>query len=386
MAENEDGQDQSEEPTEKRKRESKEKGQVPRSKDLTTTLLLMASVGALYIFGDYMASGLTDIFNYTFTIDRSVIFDDKAPFIYAQKSIMQGVLIIAPMGILLFIVAITAPAILGGWTFSSEAMIPKLSKMNPLSGFKRMFGLNAVIELLKGIIKVAVVGVVSYFVFLSFQDDFMQLANEPINVAMAHSISIFFWSFFMFSAALVLIVIVDVPYQIYEHTKKMKMTKQEVKDEYKESEGKPEVKGRIRQLQQQMAQSRMMEDVPDADVVVTNPTHFSIAIKYDQLKMKAPIVVASGTDLIAARIREIAIENDVPLYEAPPLARALYYTTDISDEVPSGLYVAVAQVLAYIFQLRNMDEKEKKEFERPEVEIPELFQKYTRMGGDTDIE
>ncbi|THB64393.1 MAG: flagellar biosynthesis protein FlhB [Gammaproteobacteria bacterium] len=384
MAENEDGQEQSEQPTEKRKRDSKEKGQVPRSKDLTTALLLMASVLALYLFGNYMAQGLIELFHYAFKINREVIFDDKSPVIYMQTSLIKGLLLVAPMAIMLFIVAIVAPALLGGWTFSAEALTPKLEKLSPLSGLKRMFGLNAVIELIKSIIKVVVVGLVSLWVFFFFKDDFLQLTNEPLKMAIGHSISIFFWAFFMFSASLLLIVAVDVPYQLYQHNKKLKMTKQEVKEEYKQTEGKPEVKGRIRQLQRQMANARMMQDVPDADVVVTNPTHYSIALKYDQLNMKAPLVVARGTDLVAAKIREIAIENEVPLYEAPPLARALYYTTDIGDEVPSGLYVAVAKVLAYIFQLKNMKQSEKEQFTKPEVDIPEEYQRYTEMGKRSD--
>ncbi len=384
MAENEDGQEQSEEPTEKRKKESKDKGQVPRSRDLTTMLLLLGSAALLWIFGDFMLRGLEEMFNWSFNLDRQTLLDEKAPYIYLIKAGRQGLTILAPIAIPLFFIAIISPAILGGWTFSAEAMKPKPEKMNPFKGIKRMFGVKSLVELLKSIGKVLVVGFVSYFVFWIYQDDFFALATEPLRVAIVHAGSMFFWAFFYISSALGIIAAIDVPFQLWQHKKELKMTKQEIKDEYKETEGKPEVKGRIRQMQRQMAQARMMDNVPEADVVVTNPTHFSVALKYDQLNMNAPIVVAKGTDIIAARIRELAQENEVPIFEAPPLARALYHTTEINDEVPAGLFVAVAQVLAYIFQLRGKTRYEQQDMNVPTIDIPDEFEKYTKQPDDAE--
>lgn len=384
MAENEDGQEQSEEPTEKRKRESKEKGQVPRSRDLTTMLLLLGSAALLWIFGGFMLRGMEEMFNWSFQLDRSTLLDDKSPYIYLIKAIQQGLMILAPIAVPLFFIAIISPALLGGWTFSAEAMKPKPEKMNPYKGIKRMFGVKSLVELLKSIGKVLIIGFVSFFVFLGYQDDIFSLATEPLRIAIAHAGSMFFWTFFYISSALGIIVLIDVPFQLWQHNKEQKMTKQEIKDEYKETEGKPEVKGRIRQMQRQMAQGRMMDNVPEADVVVTNPTHFSVALKYDQLNMNAPIVVAKGADIIAARIRELAQENEIPIFEAPPLARALYHTTEINDEVPAGLFVAVAQVLAYIFQLRGKTRYEQQDMNVPTIDIPDEFEKYTKQPDDAE--
>ncbi len=384
MAENEDGQERSEEPTEKRKRESKEKGQVPRSRDLTTMLLLLGSAALLWIFGDFMLQHLEELFNWSFKLERITLLDDKAPYIYLQKAIQQGLIILAPVAVPLFLIALVSPGLLGGWTFSGEAMIPKPEKLNPLKGLKRMVGVKSLVELIKSIAKVAVVGAVSFFVFWIYQDDFFALSTEPLRVAIVHAGSMFFWAFFYISSALGIIAAIDVPFQLWQHNKELKMTKQEIKDEYKETEGKPEVKGRIRQLQRQMAQARMMENVPEADVVVTNPTHFSVALKYDQLKMNAPLVVAKGTDIIAARIRELAQENEIPIFEAPPLARALYHTTEINDEIPAGLFVAVAQVLAYIFQLRGKSRYEQQSMAVPTIEIPEEFEKYAKQSENAE--
>lgn len=384
MAENEDGQEQSEEPTEKRKRESKEKGQVPRSRDLTTMLLLLGSAALLWIFGGFMLRGMEEMFNWSFQLDRSTLLDDKSPYIYLIKAIQQGLMILAPIAVPLFFIAIISPALLGGWTFSAEAMKPKPEKMNPYKGIKRMLGVKSLVELLKSIGKVLIIGFVSFFVFLGYQDDIFSLATEPLRIAIAHAGSMFFWTFFYISSALGIIVLIDVPFQLWQHNKEQKMTKQEIKDEYKETEGKPEVKGRIRQMQRQMAQGRMMDNVPEADVVVTNPTHFSVALKYDQLNMNAPIVVAKGADIIAARIRELAQENEIPIFEAPPLARALYHTTEINDEVPAGLFVAVAQVLAYIFQLRGKTRYEQQDMNVPTIDIPDEFEKYTKQPDDAE--
>lgn len=382
-AENEDGQERTEEPTPKRRREAREKGQIARSRDLNTTLVMLAGVAGLYAFGGYMGEGLFTVIDTNFRFGREVAFDPMAPVRMLQQAIGQGLLIVAPFVLLMLVAAIGGSVVLGGWSFSMQAMQPKLEKLDPIKGLKRIFSVRGLVELAKAIAKVAVVGVVGSMMLYNFQDDFRLLADASLEAGIAQGVKLFFTAFLLLSLALVLVAAVDVPYQLWETTKNLRMTKQEIKDEYKETEGKPEVKGRIRQMQRELARGRMLEQVPKADVVVTNPTHFAVALKYDQLKMRAPKVVAKGTDLVAARIRELAAENKVPIFEAPPLARALYHTTQLDREIPGGLYLAVAQVLAYIYQLRNVAATGQRPH-RPQPEIPEDFVKYANKGVSAD--
>lgn len=380
--ENENGQERTEEPTPKRRQEAREKGQVPRSRELNTTLIMLAAALGLSVFGGYMGNGLYDVADNHFRFERELAFDPLAPVRLLQQAIGRGLLVVAPFALLMVVVAIGSSVVLGGWSFSPQAMAPKLEKLNPIKGLQRMFSLRAIMELIKALAKVTVVGGVGALVLYNFQDDFLTLAGASLETGIALGIKLFFWAFVLLSLALALVAAVDVPYQLWDNTKKMRMTKQEVKDEFKETEGKPEVKGRIRQLQREMSRGRMLEQVPQADVVVTNPTHFAVALKYDQLKMGAPRVVAKGTQLMAARIRELALENKVPLFEAPPLARALYHTTEIDHEIPDGLYLAVAQVLAYIYQLRTATADSRPV--RPQPAIPEEFMQYMNQGMSTE--
>lgn len=380
--ENENGQERTEEPTPKRRQEAREKGQVPRSRELNTTLIMLAAALGLYVFGGYMGEGLHGVIDSNFRFEREVVFDPMAPVRLLQQAIGRGLLIIAPFALLMLAVALGSSVLLGGWSFNPQGMAPKLEKLNPIKGLQRIFSMRAIMELVKALAKVSVVGVVGLLVLYNFQDDFRALMRVSLETGIAGGIKLFFLAFLLLSAALALVAAVDVPYQLWENTKKMRMTKQEIKDEYKETEGKPEVKGRIRQLQREMARGRMLEQVPQADVVVTNPTHFAVALKYDQLKMGAPRVVAKGTDLLAARIRELAVEHKVPLFEAPPLARALYHTTEIDREIPGGLYLAVAQVLAYIYQLRTATADARPL--RPQPAIPEDFMQYANKGMSTE--
>ncbi|MBA1146992.1 flagellar biosynthesis protein FlhB [Ectothiorhodospiraceae bacterium WFHF3C12] len=383
--ENQDGQEKTEEPTAKRQREAKEKGQVPRSRELNTTLVMLAAAAGLLVLGPYISRHLLEVFHRTFQVSRSRVFDPQAPVELLYDTISIGLLAVAPFAILMLVVAVTSPLAIGGWSFSGKAMAPKLEKIDPLKGLKRIFGTRGLVELAKAVAKVLVVGAVGTLMFWTNLDDFAALAGEPLEGAMGHASTIFFMTFFALSGSLVIIALVDIPYQIWDHTQKIKMTKQEVKEEFKETEGKPEVKSKVRQLQQQMAQGRMMEQVPKADVVVTNPTHFAVALKYDQLHMRAPTVLAKGTGIVALNIRELAKENSIPLFEAPPLARALYHTTELEQEIPAGLYLAVAQVLAYIYQLRGAARDPKRRPSRPDPEIPEEFRQYTdTTGGRSD--
>ena len=375
-----DNEDRSEQPTAKRKRDAREKGQVPRSRDLTTTAVMLAGAAGLMLSGPHMADGFTALFHHAFHLGRKQVFDPQAPIRFLTGAFEHGLLIIAPFVLLLLVVALLAPALIGGWSFSVDAFLPKLEKLDPLKGIKRIFGVHGLVELIKSVVKVLVVGGVGVFLLWHWEVDFRRLAGEPLGVALVHAANLFFLAFFYLAGSLVLIAAVDVPFQLWEFNKNLRMTKQEVRDEFKETEGKPEVKGRIRQLQRRMAQGRMMENVPHADVVVTNPTHFAVALKYDQLRMRAPVVVAMGTDLVARRIREVAQENKVPLFEAPPLARALYHTSDLEREIPAGLYLAVAQVLAYIYQMRKSRKSGQGAPKRPNPEIPDEFLEYANRG------
>jgi flagellar biosynthetic protein FlhB len=276
-----------------------------------------------------------------------------------------------PLFGLIALAALLAPLALGGWSFSTAALMPQFNRLNPLSGFKRMFSMQSLVELLKALAKFGVVGIVAYLVLRNAISEILGLGQEPLRLAIAHSMQLAGYGLLTVSAGLLLIAGVDVPYQLWQYAKQMRMTRQEVRQEMRESEGSPEIKGRIRQVQQELARRRMMQEVPKADVIITNPTHFAVALCYDDKRMRAPRVVAKGVDEIAARIREIGAEHAVPLFEAPPLARVLYRNVELGEEVPSALYVAVAQVLGYIFQLRTAERAGAQPPPRPQVEVDE---------------
>ena len=276
-----------------------------------------------------------------------------------------------PFFTVVVVACLIGPTALGGFLLSGKAVAPKLSRMNPIKGIQRMFSMNSLVELLKSIAKVLLVGSVSIAMLMLFYAEILGLSTENINPALEHMLVIIGWSILAVSASMILIAAIDVPYQIFDHSKKMKMTLQEVKDEMKDTEGKPEVKGKVRQLQREMAQRRMMEAVPEADVVITNPEHFSVALKYDVDGGGAPMVLAKGVDFMAIKIREIANAHEILILEAPPLARAIYFTTEVEEEIPSTLYLAVAQVLAYVFQLKSHKEgKGRRPKPLPEIVVP----------------
>ena len=371
MAESESGADKSEEPTGKRLEESRKKGQIARSKELNTLAVTLTGTMALIIFGAYMGNVLMDIMRGNFSLPRDVLMSERSMALYLLASGKEALLAMQPFLIALLIASIVGPIALGGWLFSTEALQPKASRMNPLAGLKRMFSVQALVELLKALAKFLVILAVALVVLSVDQDDLLAIANEPIEPAILHSLKVVGWSAFWLSCGLILIAAVDAPFQLWSHKQKLKMTKQEVRDEYKDTEGKPEVKGRIRQLQREMAERRMMQAVPQADVVITNPTHFAVALKYDPEKGGAPLLLAKGGDFLALKIREIAQEHKVMVLESPGLARAVYYSTELDQEIPAGLYLAVAQVLAYVYQLRQYQAgKGKRPGPLPDLPIP----------------
>jgi flagellar biosynthesis protein FlhB len=353
MAESESGADKSEEPTEKRLRESREKGQLARSRELSTVAVTLGGIGGLLASGGGLAQTLMAMMQGTFELSRETLLDEGAMVRLLMGSGLMALEAIMPLLIALLIASIVGQVALGGWLFSAKAMAPKVSRMNPAAGLKRMFSTKALVELLKALGKFLVVLGVALLVLSAYQDDLLSIAKQPLDLAIMHSVEIVGWCALWMACGLIIIAAVDVPFQLWDNKQKLMMTKQEVKDEYKDSEGKPEVKSRIRQLQREAAQRRMMQAVPEADVVITNPTHFAVALKYDGDKGGAPRLVAKGGDFVALKIREIAQEHKVTVLESPALARAVYYSTELDQEIPAGLYLAVAQVLAYVYQLRQ---------------------------------
>lgn len=353
MAESESGQDKTEDPTEKRKKDSREKGEIARSKELNTLAVMLAGAGGLLIFGGMLAQELMDLMRLNFNLSREVIMDEKSMGTFLLVSGKIALLAIQPVMITLLLAALIGPISLGGWLFAAGSMAPKFSRMNPGAGLKRMFSMKAVIELVKALAKFIITLFVALMVLSADIDDFLRIAHEPLEQAIIHSVTLVGWSSLWLACGLIIIAAVDVPVQLWESHKKLLMTKQEVRDEHKDQEGRPEVKQRIRQTQREMSQRRMMAAIPDADVVITNPTHYAVALKYDAEKGGAPVLLAKGSDFLALKIREIAVANNVMLLESPGLARSIYYSTELEQEIPGGLYLAVAQVLAYVYQIRQ---------------------------------
>ena len=380
MAEQDTGQERSEQPTPKRLDDARRKGQIARSRELNTmVVMVLASIAGL-LMGQAMIEDVSALLSQHLQISRSDIFDLRAVLRMFYSALFDALWLLLPFFAVVTVAALLAPMALGGWSFSFEALQPKLSKLNPVKGLKRVFSAKGLMELVKAFAKFVVVASVAMAVIWVQMDEFLQLGYESLRSELAHAGELFSTAFLWVSTALIVIAAVDVPFQIWDHNKQMRMTKQEVKDEMKDTEGKPEVKAKVRQLQREMAQARMMEAVPEADVVVTNPTHFAVALKYDQKAMRAPRVVARGADLVAANIRRVALANEVLLVETPPLARALYHSTEIGQEIPEGLYVAVAQVLAYVYQLKAVQKNGGEKPTRPEPEIPEAYKKYAEKG------
>jgi flagellar biosynthetic protein FlhB len=353
MAENADGQEKTEDPSEKRLRESREKGDIARSRELTTFLMVISAALFLYVFGPGMMASFEQVMVAGLSLDRDHVFDMTKAVDLILGMAVASLLMITPFLILMLAVAVIGSSLLGGFNFSTKALAPKFEKLNPLSGIKRMVSAQALMELLKALAKFSLVLLVAVaFIYLVF-GELISLGMEAEKQALAHAAKIIIEAFIVVSLALIVVAIVDVPFQIYQHQNKLKMTKQEVKEEYKQQEGNPEVKARIRRIQMEMSQKRMMQKVPEADVVITNPTHFAIALAYKPKEMSAPIVLAMGADFQALQIRTMAAEHDIAIIEAPALARALYYNAEIDRPIPDGLFRAVAAVLAYVFSLRE---------------------------------
>ena len=353
MAEEQTGQERTEQPTERRLQEARKKGQVPRSRELNTMLSLILASIALMVLGGNISQSIMQISVEGFSVSRELAFDaSQLPFQFMYMA-SQTLLALSPFMAVMLVAALAGPLMMGGWSFSLETISFKFEKLNPIKGLARIFSLKGLVELVKALAKFVLLLGAAILVFFTIDQQLLSLTSMTPKAAGLEAVTVLVRVLLILSATTILIVALDVPFELWNHQKQLRMTKQEVKDEMKETDGNPQVKQRIRTVQRQLAESRMMEDVKTADVVITNPTHYAVALQYLDRPGSAPRVVAKGKDLTALRIRSIATEHDIPLFEAPPLARALYRSTEIGHEIPHVLYMAVARVLAYVFQLKN---------------------------------
>lgn len=371
MAGDDSTQDKSEEPTGRRLQKAREEGQVARSKELSTMSVLMVSAIGLLVFGGGIGESLARVLINSMTLDRADIFDQKQMGLHILESVNDVAWSLAPFMVVVVIAGVWGNVAIGGYLFATKNLVPKLSKINPIEGIKKMFSLNSLVELAKAILKVLFVVAIAILILKFNTEALKGLGREPLPAAIEHAVTIIAWAFIYLSATTIVIAAIDVPYQMFDHKKKLRMTKQEVKDEFKDTEGKPEVKQKIRRLQMEAAMRRMMQDVPDADVVITNPDHYAVALKYDANTMAAPVMLAKGADHMAERIKEVARANKIEIVSAPPLARSVYFNTDIGEEIPAGLYMAIAQILAYIFQLKRYRSGYSKRPAQPKYPIPD---------------
>lgn len=345
--------EKTESPTAHRLEKAREEGQIPRSRELTSVLMVLIGLMILWLGGENMARQLSTMVSAGLHFDHGIISDDKQIVRHISALISQAIWALLPVLAGLVVVAIAAPMLLGGLVISGKAIKFDFGKMNPIKGLGRMVSAQAWSELLKGILKAILVGCVTGWYLHSHWSDMLHLLTESPFDALHHALNMIAICGLLILLGLIPMVAYDVVWQLYSYYKNLRMTRQDIRDEYKQQEGDPHVKGRIRQQMRAAAQRRMMADIPKADVIVTNPTHYSVALQYDEKKMSAPKVVAKGAGDIALRIREIGKEHRIPVLEAPPLARALYRHSEIGQHIPGALYGAVAEVLAWVWQLRR---------------------------------
>ena len=353
MAENSSA-EKTEDPTERKLRNARDEGQVARSVELPAAAVTIGAILTLFFMGGYWIKQMAEIFASGFKFDRKTLDNPDLMVTAFAHQMGEAFLLIVPVLLVTAVLAILSSGATGGYLFSLKNTLPKFSKLSLLSGFKRMFGTNAAVELLKAILKFSLVTIVLWALVSRQMDPMMQLGQMAIEPALAAAGWMIAESALWLSLSLLVIALIDAPYQKYSFIKRMRMTKQEVKDEMKDMEGQPEVKQQIRRRQREMANNRMIQKVQDADVVITNPEHFAVALSYDPTGDGAPILLAKGSDHMAARIREEAEKHGVEMFAAPPLARALYFSTEVDQAVPETLYLAVAQVIAYVFSLADV--------------------------------
>ncbi len=372
MSENrDDSQERTEQPTARKKQQSQEQGQVARSKDFNALMVLLCSGFCFISMGQSGSTKFQQLFKANLAIDPRLLADESGMCLAIKAAIFSAAGVLIPYLLLIVVVCIVGPMIVGGWSFSWENIELKLERLDPVKGLLKIFSLKNLVELLKSIFKIALVVLAMALIVYLFMKRIIYFSFADATAAIHESGQVLTWSFMLLVGALLIITLFDVPFQLWNHQQELRMTKQEVKDEYKDSEGKPEVKSRLARLQRELLKRRFATEVPKADVIITNPTHYAVALQYDQKKMKAPKVVAKGVDFMAEKIMEIAKQHAVPLVALPPLARSIYFHTEIGDEIPSALYVGVAQVLAYVHQLKLYKRGKLKKPKLPDkVEIP----------------
>jgi flagellar biosynthesis protein FlhB len=373
MAESEQGGEKTEDPSARRLQQARERGQVPRSRELTNFATMIGGSVTLIAVGGTLIGHMSQIMRTSLAVDPQRLSDPQSMMTSLGEAATSAVAAVLPIFGTLVGLVLLASVALGGWNFSPAAMTPDFTRMSPLAGLQRLFGLHGVTELGKALLKCLVVGGVCAGIVSWLFKDVMALGHMAPRAAIGRGASLAGWAFVWLCASLALVALIDVPLQLFQFRLSLRMTRQEVRDEAKESDGRPETKQRIRQMQQQLARRRMMHKVPTADVVIVNPTHFAVALKYDPKNMRAPRVLAKGVDLVAANIRRIAEEHRVPVFESPKLARALYKSTDLNHEIPAGLYVAVAQVLSYIFRVRTLDPTRAARLMRPNPNVGDEY-------------
>ncbi|TAL89657.1 MAG: flagellar biosynthesis protein FlhB [Rhodanobacter sp.] len=376
MAEGSD-QEKTEQPTEKRLRESREKGEVARSRDLSGAIVVLAGVAALMNSGESGLRHARRIFQLGLGYTRDSLFSDALSGRSLHVAMHEALALFAPVAIATMVGTLVAPLLLGGLNFSVQALQPKFERLDPIKGLGKIFALRGLVELGKALLKLLFIGTVLGLLLQHWQGQLQATGRGSVTAGIAQSIGLLGSAALWFGSMLALIGAIDALYQKYDYGKNLRMTKQEIRDEMKESDGNPEMKGRIRQVQQAQSRRRMMEELPKADVVVVNPTHFAVALRYDDGRMGAPRVIAKGVDVLAQQIRRVAASHHIALVEAPPLARALYATTELGREIPALLFVAVAQVLAYVYQLKQATAQGESPPAAPNPEVdPDLMGPY----------
>ena len=370
MAEESDQGEKTEEPTERRLEKAREEGQFLRSQDTSIAVLLISVAVLVYFFGSIAGENFLRLFNSALRFDSTLISTPGLVLGVLGDLFLRSLVIIAPLLVMTVFLTIVTAFFTGGIGFSIKAFLPKASKLNPLSGLGRMFGVRSLIELTKSLAKLLLISATIIGIVYFVNDQIFFLNLLPAKLAIRSGLDLLIWGILLVTLTLLLIAAIDLPYQIISFKNKLKMTRKELRDEFKETEGRPEVRARIRERQRQVAMNQMMHAISDADVIVTNPNHFAVALSYEPGGTKAPIVLAKGTDFIAATIRSKAADNTIPIFEAPYLARALYFTTDLNQEIPMPLYRAVAEVIAYVYQLAEL-RKDGSKPRKPEVKLPD---------------
>lgn len=337
----------------RRLEKAREEGQVPQSRELSAFAILAAAVGGFWVLGGWLSQHALGIVRHGLSFGRDAAFNSQDLAKSFLSLSWEGMLLAAPLFVLTIAAAVATPFAIGGWVFAPNVLTVNFTRIDPLKGFGRMFSWHSVGELVKAILKAMLIGGVIYWVVSREQEQLFSLMAQPVDQALTSFGHMVIFAALALVGGLAVIAAIDVPFQLWRYYQGLRMTREELRQELKELEGDPQLKARIRSQQREIARRRMMAEVPKADVVVTNPTHFAVALKYDSDSMGAPQVVAKGMNLVAQKIRELAEEHRVPVLEAPPLARALYRHADLGDQIPAALYTAVAEVMAYVYQLNQ---------------------------------